>query len=166
MVRFIDPLYSNTFIDSNILNEIAGEEEGAIREIVAAADQGEIVVLLPYSVCEEVARPSTPSYVKDVVKLFVYSIEVPLTDRERTSRRDFVEMNRGNAKPENIDADLLHVWESAKNGGGHFITRDKRLIARASGIAKLLQIEVIDPIAFLERLVEARKRSADFSSER
>lgn len=161
MARFIDPLCRNNFIDSNILDEVADGQVEAVQEIIRASDDGEITVLLPYSVCNEIKRPNTPAQVKKIVSHFVFSVEVNLTENEKSSYRDLLGAVKGDAQEKNIAPDLFHVWEAAKNGGGCFITRDKRLLARAPAIADRLQIEVMTPARFLELLAEARQRKAE-----
>ena len=161
MARFIDPLYHNNFVGSNILDEVADGQDAAVQEIMRVCEAGEITVLLPYSVCNEIKRPNTPTHVQRVVRHFVYSIEVNLTANEQHSYQALVDAVRGDAQEQNIEPDLFHVWEAAKNGGGHFITRDKRLLARGVAIADRLQIEVVTPSDFLARLVEARQREID-----
>ena len=64
MARFVDPLYTNTLIDANIFDEIAHGKNEAVAEIVRIYDEGEINVLLAYSVQEELNDPSTPESVK------------------------------------------------------------------------------------------------------
>lgn len=155
MARFIDPLYHNNFIDSNILDEVVDGHEAAVQEIVRIANAGEITVLLPYSVCNEIKQPNTPTHVRLAVNHFIFSIEVNLTANERQNYRDLVDSVRGNAEERNIAPDLFHVWEAAKNGGGYFISRDKRLLARNRAIAELLQIEVVTPTEFLNRIAMA-----------
>ena len=160
-MRYVDPLIHNNFIDSNILDEIADGENDAVQEIIRVSDSTDIQVLLPYSVCDEVNNPQTPAHVRRVVNYFIYSIEVNLNSYERQNYRDFVDAVSGEAQERNIAPDLFHVWEAAKNGGGYFITRDKRLLGRAPGIADFLGIEVVTPGSFLAKLDEARhKRDA------
>lgn len=43
----------------------------------------------------------------------------------------------------------LHLFESAKYGGRHFITNDGRLLKKAPEIWALLQIKVLKPSEFL-----------------
>ena len=68
----------------------------------------------------------------------------------------------GEAESKNIARDLFHVFEAQKYGGGHFITRDKRLLKRSDAIAQALQIEVLTPEAFLEKVRMAKERKAKF----
>lgn len=157
MARFIDPLYHNNFIDSNILDEVVDGHEAAVQEIMRIADAGKITVLLPYSVCNEIKKPNTPAHVRLAVNRFIFSIEVNLTANQRQNYRDLVESVRGDAEERNIAPDLFHVWEAANNGGGYFISRDKRLLARSGAIAELLQIEVVTPAEFLDRIAMAHR---------
>ena len=72
----------------------------------------------------------------------------------------------GNAEPKNIEGDLFHVFEAHKNGGGHFVTRDKRLLKRSGMIGELLQIEVLTPDDFVEKIAQAKARQVEFDRAR
>ena len=161
MTRFIDPLYFNNFVDANILDEVADGEDIAVIEIVSLARAGEITLLLPYSVQNELKNSNTPAHVQRAASLFLFSLEVEATEGERRRYRDLVAAVKGNAEEKNIAPDLFHVCEAAKYGG-YFITRDKRLLARSGAIASILQIDVVTPTEFLERVAEARRRAAKF----
>ena len=161
MTRFIDPLHFNNFIDANILDNVADGEDAAVNKIVDLAQSGEITLLLPYSVQNELKNPNTPAHVRRAATLFLFSVEVGLTDGERRHYRDLVDAVKGNAEEKNIAPDLFHVCEAAKYGG-YFITRDKRLLHRSGAIASILQIDVVTPTVFLERVAEARQRAVKF----
>ena len=68
----------------------------------------------------------------------------------------------GDSEPKNIARDLFHVFEAQKNGGGHFITRDKRLLKRSDAIADLLNIDVMTPESFVSKVREAKERELEF----
>ena len=161
MARFIDPFYTNNFLDANIFDEIDDGRE-AIEEIVRIYDQGSITLILPYSVQAELADPSTPAAVKNASQQFIYSMQVSLTDGEKKAYEKLLSVVTGDSKPENIARDLFHVFEAHKNGGGHFITRDKRLLKRGDAIVDLLGIEVLTPEAFVAKVREAQARSEEF----
>ena len=161
MTRFIDPFYFNSFVDANILDEVADGEDAAVNEIVSLAETNEITLHLPYSVRNELANPNTPAHVRRAATHFLFSVEVELTDGERRRYCDLVAAVKGNAEEKNIAPDLFHVCEAAKYGG-YFITRDKGLLARSSAISSILQIDVVTPTEFLERVAEGRKRAAKF----
>ncbi len=161
MTRFIDPLLFNNFVDANILDDVADGEDAAVNEIVDLAQSGKITLLLPYSVQNELKNPTTPAHVQRAATLFPFSVEVRLTEGERRRYRDLVAAVKGDAKEKNIAPDLFHVCEAAKYGG-YFITRDKRLLARSGAISSELQIDVVTPMVFLERIAEARQRAMKF----
>ena len=159
MARFIDPLHFNNFVDANILDEVADGEDAAVNEIVRLAQSDAITLLLPYSVQDELRNPNTPNHVRRAATIFQFSVEVQLTTEERRRYIDFVAVVKGNAEAKNIAPDLIHVCEAAKYGGGYFITRDKRLLARSDTIANILQIGLVTPAVFLDRVAEARERA-------
>lgn len=161
MTRFINPLLVNNFVDANILDEVLDGEDAAVNEIVSLVRTGEITLLLPYSVQNEIKNPYTPAHVRRAANHFLFSVEVELTDGERCRYRDLVAAVKGNAEEKNIAPDLYHVWEAAKYGR-YFITRDKRLLARSGAIASILQMDVVTPTEFLERVAKARKRATEF----
>ena len=158
MARFIDPLYVNNLIDANILDNVADGQDEAVNEIVRLADESEITVLLPFSVRDEVKSEKTPEHVRCAADLFIFSEKVSLTEGEQKQYRNLLAAAKGNAEERNIAADLAHVCEAAKYGG-YFITRDKRLLARAGIVAKMLQIDLVTPTEFLDRVREAKERA-------
>lgn len=161
MARFIDPLYVNNLIDANILDDVADGQDAAVQEIVRLTDNGEITVLLPYSVRDEVKNANTPAHVRSAADLFVFSEQVNLTEGEKRQYQTLVAAAKGTAEEKNIAADLFHVCEAAKYGG-YFITRDKRLLARSAVIEKILQIDIVSPNEFLERVAQGRKRAEQY----
>ena len=156
MARFINPFYFNNLIDGNILNEVADGQDDAVGEIVRLAEQGEISIILPYSVREEAKHLNSPEHVRRAADLFIFSEPVSLTEGEQKQYRALVDVAKGDAKEENIAPDLFHVCEAAKYGG-YFITRDKRLLARSHIVADILQIEIVTPSEFLERVAMGRE---------
>jgi len=163
MARFIDPLYTNNFLDANIFDQVAGGQNEAVDGILRVYDAGAISILLPYSVQNELEDPNTPESVHKASQNFNYSIKVQLTEREKEHYATLLAEVVGDSEPKNIARDLFHVFEAAKYGGGHFITYDKRLLKRADSIAALLNIEVLSPEAFLEKVRMAKERAAEFA---
>lgn len=155
--RFIDPLiYKMTFIDANILNCEDDGEGAALGRILKLNDEEGIILFLPYSVQEEVNNPNTPEYVKQAARKFLFSCRVQLTAEELERYRKLVDAVKGNAKEKNIKKDLFHVAEAAKYGSKYFLTRDKRLLARSQKIAQQMDIAVLTPSAFMEKVDESR----------
>jgi len=163
MARFIDPFYTNTFLDSNLFNEIAEGTNPAVVEILRLYKEGGgIQLLFPYSVQDELKAPNTPEVVRKAATQFVFTEKVTLTDPERKTYEKLLADASGDAEPANIARDLFHVFESAKYGGGHFVTRDKRLLKRIDAISELLQLELATPETFLEKVEMARQRKRQF----
>lgn len=162
MARFIDPFHYNNFVDANILDDVADGEDAAVNEIVGLEQTGKIILLPPYSVQNELKRPNTPAHVQRAATLFLFSMQVGLTEVEQRRYSSLVAAVKGDAKEKNIAPDLFHVFEAAKHGGGYFITHDKRLLARSEAISTELQIDVVTPMVFLERIAESRQRAMKF----
>lgn len=83
MARFIDPFYTNNFLDANIFNEVANGQNEAVEVILRVYDEESITLLLPYSVQFELEDASTPDTVRKASQNFIYSIEVQLTEGEK-----------------------------------------------------------------------------------
>lgn len=165
VARFINPLFVNNFVDNHILDSVADGQDDAVNEIVRLVEAEEIIVLLPYSVHNELKDPQTPTHVRRAATLFPFSIKVELTEAEQHRRDAFLAQAIGDALPKNIVPDLLHVFEAAKYGG-YFIARDKRLLKRAPAIAKFLDIDLVTPVEFLECVERARALAAQFGAAR
>lgn len=163
MARFIDPLYTNNFLDANIFDEIADGQDAAVQEILRIYQEESVSLILPYSVQAELEDPNTPAAVKKASQQFVYSVKVSLTDGEKKVYEKLLAEVTGDSKPENIARDLFHVFEAQKNGGGHFVTRDKRLLKRGNEIAELLGVEVLTPEGFVSKVREAQEREREFA---
>lgn len=163
MARFIDPLFTNNFLDANIFDEIAEGQQEAVQEILRIHDDERITLLLPYSVQAELEDPNTPESVRKVARQFIYSVEVTLTDSEKKLHERLLAEVMGDSNPKNIARDLFHVFEAQKNGGGHFVTRDKRLLKRSEAIARLLNIEVVTPEDFVGKVRRAKEREREFA---
>jgi predicted nucleic acid-binding protein len=156
MTRFINPLFVNSCIDSNIVHHMAAESWEPIRRILELYIENKIQLIIPHSVRTELLSPKTPARVRAAVQDLIFTKTVGLTVEERKERDRLIKLARGNAKLENIAADLLHVAESVKYGG-YFITLDKRLLNRAVVISDVIGIEVVTPENFMERVAEAQK---------
>jgi hypothetical protein len=165
MAKFVDPLIVNSLLDANILNDVASGLDSDVNEIVALAESGAAVLMLPYSVKDEVENPNTPNHVKRAVTQFIFTEKVDLTEGERLLYQTLLNAGKGDAEAKNIAKDLQHVCEAAKYGG-YFITRDKRLLMRARVAAEIAGVEIVTPREFLNRVEQSRVRAAKFSDHR
>lgn len=152
MPRKIDPRLFNTFIDVPVLHRKEDVEDEVVEEILRTAFDRGVVLHLTHSVKDEIAHANTPSEVKSRAQGLIYSIPVQLTVAEQELHRRVQDVIRGNAKAGKHDADAFHLVESDKHGGGHFLTNDKRLLRKNTGLSHLLQIEIVTPTEFLNVL--------------
>ena len=157
MKRFVNPLLVASFIDANILDDVADGEDESVNRLVEMNRNGEINIHLPWSVQSELDHPNTPAHVRRAAAEFLYSTRVQLTAPELANVTKLVEITKGDANAKNIEADLFHVAEAGKYGAGYFVTRDKRLLARAGKIAEFLGVSVVTPSVFLQKVDEASK---------
>ena len=107
---------------------------------------------------DEIEHPHTPSYVKERVAALRYSMPVSLTAPERELYQRILRIVQGDARPGKHDRDAFHLFESQKYGCSHFVTNDKRLLAKAPEIGKLLNMEIVTPPKFLEKYREAEAK--------
>jgi predicted nucleic acid-binding protein len=160
MARFINPLFVNSSIDTNIVHHVATETWEPIRHIIELYRADKIRLIIPYSVHTELLRSTTPTEVHAAAQDFIFTIPVGLTTEERKERDRLIELAKGNAELKNIVPDLLHVAEAAKYGG-YFITLDKRLLKRESAIFDVMGIEVVTPKRFIEQVDKAQEMMAN-----
>ena len=145
----IDPRYGNNFLDCNALDRTEPIEDAAMDEILKLHDEPDnFTLLLPYSVKAEIEHPNTPLAKKRLAQNFVFSMEVQLTAPELALLERVRAVIQGNAKPGRHHKDAFHLVESAKYGR-HFITKDVRLLKKASEIWELLHLRVLRPSEFL-----------------
>lgn len=155
----LDPRHGNNFIDANVLDQVGGAAN-AVDQILALAEKDEFTLLLPYSVKNEIEHPNTPPEVKRRAARLIYSVPVHLTPSELTTHKRIRQLIRGNSQSEQHANDAFHIVESAKNGGRHFITNDKRLLAMANKIWDALLIRVLTPDDFVADYYPDAKRSS------
>ena len=150
MPRRIDPRYFNNFIDANVLNRLGDGHDDAVDEMLSLYERSEITLLLPHSVKAEIEHPRTPPEVKARAMGIIFTEPVTLTPNEVELHRRVRDLVRGNARPGRHDRDAYHVVEANKYGGGHFVTRDGRLLEKGPEISTLLgTIEVVSPTDFV-----------------
>jgi hypothetical protein len=145
----IHPRFGNNFLDANALDELGNQEDAAIAEILQRADDFEFTLLLPYSVRKEILDPRTPVAVKRRAQGLIFSMPVQLTAPELATHQRIRTLIQGNAQEGQHEKDAFHLVESAKNGGRHFITNDKRLLKKAPEIWAELGIRVLKPSEFV-----------------
>ena len=148
MPRRIDPRFVDNLIDAHVLDRKGNAEDVIVDTILELADNGTIILLLPYSVRDEINHPNTPAAVKHRALGLLFSAPVQLTGGESELYGRVLSLVQGNARSGKHDRDAFHLVESAKYGG-YFLTNEKRLLKRGAEIRDLLGIEVVTPTEFL-----------------
>jgi hypothetical protein len=146
----LDPRWGNNFLDCNALDRTEEIEDAAMDEIPELHEQPDtFTLLLPYSVKAEIEHPSAAAEEKRKAAGFVYSMEATLTPPELATHEKVRILIQGNAKSGRHDKDAFHLVESAKYGGRFFITKDRRLLKKASEVWAILRLRVDKPSEFL-----------------
>lgn len=155
----LNPCIGNNFIDANVLDRTGGPEDTAVDTILRLCGESAFRLLLPYSVKAEVEHPNTPAEVKRKATQLIFSMPVNLIGPEATELEKIHALIQGNAKPGQHHRDAFHLFESAKYGGRHFITNDRRLLQKAPEIWASLQIKVLKPSDFLAAYLKHAKHA-------
>lgn len=78
----------------------------------------------------------------------LYTLPVALNSEELAFRARLLSILAGSGNPEPMRRDADNVFE-AKKYGGHFITNDARVLARATQIYELCGLSIVKPTVFL-----------------
>jgi len=144
----ISPLIVNNFIDSCAFDPKYEPETTAANELHELANDGVLPLEIAHSTQKEIEHPNTPQWVKERAAELNYTIEVSLTEGERTVLKDLRLILAGNGNVENIIQDAQHVFETQKYGH-YFVTTDNRILAKASGLRARCGVKVMLPSKFL-----------------
>jgi len=149
MPRPLDPRICNVAIDAAALDG-GSATPAMMNRLLALADDGEIQLIVPRGVRQEIFHPRTPVAVRDAVLPRIFTLTTGLTDNEFCVRREIRLALQGNAKPGAHDADADHLAEAAKYGG-YFITNDERILRKSGELASLLPptLTVVTLVGFL-----------------
>ena len=152
MTHRVDPRNHNNFLDANFWDESGiPSDDSAILDILELERQGDINLILPWSVRAEIEHPRTPIEIKRQALNFIYTVPAQLTHNEIAKRSKILVLIQGNAKPGKHHRDVLHLFEAEKHGGGYFITKDERLLKKARQLQNLfLTLGVVSPTDFLK----------------
>lgn len=152
-MKIINPCIHNNFLDGMVLNGTE-EEFSDIREILEICNTIYNVLMLPWSVKAEIDNPKTPQYVKKRASELLYTAQVNITFLERDLLGKITKIIQGNAKLGKHEKDAFHIFECDKYGGGHFLTKDTRLLKKSRELESsgLIELLIISPRDFLEKL--------------
>lgn len=144
----IDPLITNTFIDSCAFDPKYEPESTASLEIFRLSEKTDLIIEIAHSTQKEIEHPNTPKWVMDKAKQLNYTIPVQLTPNEKATLRDIERILAGNGRVENITQDARHVFEAQKYGS-YFITTDDKILRRANALRRHVGVEIVRPSEFL-----------------
>lgn len=129
----ISPLIVNNFLDSCAFDPKDEPEQSAANRLFELAQMADLLLQIAHSTQKELEHPNTPQWVKDQAAELNYTLEVNLTDRERTLLGDIRAILAGNGKSESVAQDAQHVFETQKYGHemAHLIapTHSERFVA-------------------------------------
>ena len=143
-----NPLITNNLIDSCAFDPAPEAEAEAANEIFALAEAGHFQLAIPHSTLREIEHPNTPAAVKRMAANHQYTIPVAQSPDETRIQSEILRILAGNGRPEPMQRDTENVFEAQKYGG-HFITNDRRVLARADQIYALCGLSLVKPTAFL-----------------
>ncbi len=146
------PNLTLSYIDSCGLNPQESEGE-CTRRLLILNNEGEINLVLPGTVKNEISHPRTPGFVEKRAAPLVFSNETSLTEEELKHREDIRTLVRGNAKPGAHQNDADHLYDLVKFGGGYFITTDNRLLRMTETLFGRYRVTTITPCDY-EKLLK------------
>jgi len=134
----LDPRICNIILDANATDRDGGPRDTLVDRLLTLHEMGEITIVVPGSVRQEIEHPRTPNSVKTQILPMIFSLPVGKTAAEHETLRDVRSLLRGNASTGKHDADGFHLCEAAKYGGGYFITHDGRMLDKRTELKPLL----------------------------
>jgi hypothetical protein len=120
----------------------------------ALIDNDSLNLVIADSNMKEIAHPNTPPGVKSEAASRIYTIETNLTPDEKSTKQEIHRILTGNGKPEKMEADAAHVFESHKYGG-YFITTDRRVLDKRDEISAVANAKILKPSELLDALQHA-----------
>lgn len=151
----IDPLRTNSFIDSCAFDPKYHPEDQAAEELLELNRRDTPFLIIAHSTEKEIDHPATPSGVKAEARAMIRSVDVQLTPPEEKLLRQIELLLAGSGKIENMRQDARHIFETQKYGS-YFITTDERILKRKGALNRLCNITILKPSEFLS-MVKGRR---------
>lgn len=148
------PKYTHTFIDSCAFNP-GDPEEKCSRRLLEMHKKGKVNLEVAHSVLKEIDHPNTPQDVKNLARLLNYTCEVDLIEDQRIRQREIRNLIIGNAKKQNHISDADHIFDLYRNGGGYFVTTDRRLLGLSRQLFNEYFVTTITPYEYEKVLNES-----------
>ena len=153
----LNPYYANIFIDSCAFDPKYEPETSCSNQIFALYEKEEINLIVSHSVLKEADHPNTPPRIKAEAASKIYSINTELTPEEHSKKQEIWSILTGNGKPESMEQDANHVFETHKYGG-YFVTTDNRIIKRRTELSKICNAIIVKPCELMD-LINEHKNS-------
>lgn len=140
-----NPGACNTFVDAMVFD--ANPELGA--RLRTLYDEQRIQLVVPYAQRDELFRPNTPPWVRQIAADQIFTIPTQRTPAETNLRRDIGRILQGNAAPGKHEADAEGVFEASKYGC-YFVTEDNRILGKRDELSALTDIAIVNLNEYLE----------------
>ena len=147
------PFKGSIFIDSCAFDFKYEPETTCSNELFSLHEEGKIWLEITHSNLEEIKHPSTPQPVKDLAKLKIYTLNTNLTNGEKKKKQEILTILTGNGRPENMEQDANHVFETHKYGG-YFVTTDERIIKKRIELNQICNAKIVKPCELLKIISE------------
>ena len=144
----IDPLRTNSFIDSCAFDPKYHPEDQAAEELLNLNRRDNPFLIIAHSTEKEIDHPRTPSTVKAEARGMIRSVNVQLTPPEQQRLHQIEQVLAGNGEIENIRQDARHIFECQKYGS-YFITTDERILKRKNALLQLCGVSILKTSEFL-----------------
>lgn len=133
----MDPRIGNVHLNSDALDS-GGAVRPGVDRLLALIEHGQISVVIPHSVVNEIGHPKTPHWVKAISNASIVTFPVSRTPPENARLEQIKTLLRGNALSAKHDADAEHLFEASKYGGRYFVTYDARILSKSKEINAII----------------------------
>jgi hypothetical protein len=138
MHRPLDPRRTNIAHDADVLDRDGTARDALVDRFTALAASGQLRVVIPGGVRQQVQHPHTPADVQQAVLPQIFNLRPGLNTAQQETRRRIRAVLQGNARPETHAADASHIAEAAETGCAFFIARDKRFLKKRNALREVL----------------------------
>lgn len=145
----IDPWFTNSSLDTCVLNSASLVEASAVKEILCLQNEMGLSLIVSHSTKREFDHPNTPREVKMETSSKTCTVPVELNPQEMTIKRKLHSLIVGNGKASTYAADAEHIFEAQKYGS-YFLTEDRRLLGKAAAVQEICELIVLLPTDFLQ----------------
>ena len=150
----LNPSKGNIFLDANTFDYV-DHENRLIEILFALQDQQKLNLVISGKVREEVLHPRTPSKIRDLAEVQIFSLRTQLMSTEVGRLEKIKAIMQGNATSGKHDADAQHIFDASKYGGSYLLTHDKRILSKRLELQSLLSpLQIVTLEEFFAALVD------------